>query len=210
MRRAVPAIAAVTLIAGFSPAAAQTQTEILQHLDDVARRNEKLQERVGILERENKALRERLRQLEAAEPSPTSVAPQVPQAVPVTGRPKVEEQSPASRIVRPSPPPAGGADPATLSGTIDLDSNPQGAQAATSLGSGCETPCAMEISAEGPFTVTFTHPGYAPITVGVQMQPGQPGVSDPKFSPNPVFVQLAPQAKKKPAAPGPQKLGPGR
>jgi hypothetical protein len=209
MRRAVPTIAAVALIAAFSPAVAQTQTEILQHLDDVARRNEKLQERVGILERENRALREQLRQLEAAEPSPTLVAPQVPQAVPATGRPKVEEQSPALRNVRP-PSPAGGADPASLSGIIDLDSNPQGAQAATSLGSGCETPCAMEISAEGPFTVTFTHPGYAPITVGVQMQPGQPGVSDPKFSPNPVFVQLAPQARKKPAAPGPQKLGPGR
>ena len=70
-----------------------------------------------------------------------------------------------------------GADPATLSGTIDLDSNPQGAQAATSLGSGCETPCAMEISAAGPFTVTFTHPGYAPATVDVRMQSG-PGVSE--------------------------------
>jgi hypothetical protein len=98
---------------------------------------------------------------------------------------------------------------ASLNGTIDLDSDPQGAQAATSLGSGCETPCAMEISADRPFTVTFTHPGYAPTAVTVGMQPGQAGVSGPKFSPNPIFMQLAPQAKKKPAATGPQKLGPG-
>jgi hypothetical protein len=97
-----------------------------------------------------------------------------------------------------------------INGTIDLDSDPQGAQAATSLGSGCETPCAMEISADGPFTVTFTHPGYTPATVDIRMQPGQAGVSDPKFSPNPVFVQLVPQARKKPAPSGPQKLGPGR
>ena len=68
----------------------------------------------------------------------------------------------------------------------------------------------MEISAGGPFSVTFTHPGYAPATVQVRIQPGQPGVSDPKFSPNPVFVQLKPAAKKKPAAAEPQKLAPGR
>ena len=68
----------------------------------------------------------------------------------------------------------------------------------------------MEISADGPFTVTFTHPGYAPAAVNIRIQPGQPGVSDPQFSPNPVFVQLAPQARKKPATSGPQKLGPAR
>ncbi|HXN42794.1 MAG TPA: hypothetical protein VN917_01005 [Xanthobacteraceae bacterium] len=103
-----------------------------------------------------------------------------------------------------------GPGPVSLNGTIDLDSDPQGAQAATSLGSGCETPCAMEISTDGPFTVTFTHPGYAPTTVNIRLQPGQSGVSDPKFAPNPVFVQLTPQSKRKPAVSGPQELAPKR
>jgi hypothetical protein len=205
MRHAAPTIAALAVFAAFTPAFAQTQTEMWEHLDDLGRRNEKLQERVRILENENKALRDRLRQLGAGEPSPASVAP-LP--VPITGAPRAGEQSPASRTLPlPSPVAAG---PVSLNGTIDLDSDPQGAQAATSLGSGCETPCAMEISTDGPFTVTFTHPGYASTTVNIRMQPGQPGVSDPKFSPNPVFVQLTPQSKRKPAAQGPQELAPRR
>jgi hypothetical protein len=201
MRHAVPTIAALAVFAASSPTLAQTQTEILEHIDDLGRRNEKLQERVRTLEHENKALREQLRQLGTGEPSPAPVAP--PPPAPVTGRPDTGERAPTVRAL-PLPSPAG----APLAGTIDLDSDPQGALAATSLGSGCETPCAMEIPADGPFTVTFTHPGYASTTVDIRMQPGQPGVSDPKFSPNPVFVQLAPQARKKPAVSAPQKLGP--
>ena len=224
MRHSLLAIAAI--FAALTPAFAQTQTEVLEHIDDLGRRNEKLQERVRILENDNKALRDRLRQLGVADPSPATVAPQpvpitaaprvgeqspatvAPQPVPITGAPRVGEQSPASRTP-PMPSPVGPG-PVSLNGTIDLDSDPQGAQAATSLGSGCETPCAMEISTNEPFTVTFTHPGYAPTTVNVRMQPGQPGVSDPKFSPNPVFVQLTPQSKRKPAVSGPQQLGPAR
>jgi hypothetical protein len=205
MRHAAPMIAALAVFAAFTPAFAQTQTEILEHIDDLGRRNEKLQERVRILENDNKALRERLRQLGAADPGPATVAPPT---LPITGAPRVGEQSPASRTP-PMPSPVGPGQ-VSLNGTIDLDSEPQGAQAATSLGSGCETPCAMEISTNEPFTVTFTHPGYAPTTVNVRMQPGQPGVSDPKFSPNPVFVQLTPQSKRKPAVSGPQQLGPAR
>jgi hypothetical protein len=197
MRHSVLAIAAI--FAMLPQASAQTTTEMMEHLDDLGKRNEKLQERIRILENDNKALRERLRQLGVAEPP----------ALPIPGRPQVGDQSPASRTL-PMPSPKIDSGPASVSGTIDLDSEPQGAQAATSLGSGCETPCAMEISADAPFTVTFTHPGYVPATVDVRMQPGQPGVSDPKFSPNPVFVQLTPQARKKPAASGPQKLGPDR
>jgi hypothetical protein len=179
---------------------------MLEHLDDLGRRNEKLQERVRILENDNKALRERLQQLGVAAPNPGALAPQ---SLPVPGRPDAGEQDPAARTL-PLPPPPVGTGPVSLAGTIDLDSDPRGAQAATSLGSGCKTPCAMEIAADGPFTVTFTHPGYAPTTVDIGTQPGQPGVSNPKFSPNPVFVQLIPQSKKKPGLPGPQQLGPER
>jgi hypothetical protein len=224
MRHSVLAIAAI--FATLTHASAQTPTEMLEHIDDLGRTNEKLQERVRTLENDNKALRERLRQLGAGEPGPASVAPRpvpttaaprigdpgpasvAPQPVPATAAPRIEEQGPAPRTL-PLPSPVGIA-PVSLAGTIDLDSDPRGAQAATSLGSGCKTPCAMEIAADGPFTVTFTHPGYAPATVNIGMQPGQPGVSNPKFSPNPVFVQLIPQSKKKPGLPGPQQLGPER
>ena len=95
--------------------------------------------------------------------------------------------------------------PKSLSGTIDLNSDPTGAQAATSLGGpGCQTPCSLEVTAEAPFTVTFTRQDYAPNTVSVRIQPGESGVSDPKFAPNPVVAQLAPMTpppKQKPAAP---------
>ena len=204
MNRGIPRLAVIALVAFSTQARAQTSTETMEHIDELGRRNEKLQERVKTLEQENVTLRERLRQLGAAVPAPGS-GPSP--SAPVIGGPKGYEPSPAARTI-PLPSPPSSAATVSFSGTIDLDSDPQGAQAATSLGSGCETPCAMEISADGPFTVTFTHPGYAPATVGVQMQTGQPGVSGLKFSPNPVFVQLAPQAKKKPAA-APQKLGPG-
>ena len=83
----------------------------------------------------------------------------------------------------------------SLAGVVDLASDPSGAQVTTSLGAGCQTPCSLEVSAEGPFTVTFTHEGYAPTTVQVKIQHARMGVSERKFAPNPVFAQLAPVAK---------------
>ena len=81
----------------------------------------------------------------------------------------------------------------SLSGTIDLDSEPAGAEAKTSLSeTGCRTPCTMEVSTNGPFSVTFTHENYTPVTVSVHIEHGDHGVSNPKFSPNPVSVQMIP------------------
>jgi hypothetical protein len=89
--------------------------------------------------------------------------------------------------------------------TIDLDSEPQGAEAKTSLGASCQTPCTLEVPTSGAFSVTFTREGYTAQTVPVQVQPGQEAPSV-KFTPNPVFAQLgpAPGAKKKPAKPAPK------
>ena len=159
MRHSVLAIAAI--FATLTQASAQTPTEMLEHIDDLGRTNEKLQERVKSLENDNKALRERLKQLGAGEPSPASVAPQ---PVPTTAAPRIGAQGPASRTL-PLPSPVGIA-AVSHNGTIDLDSHPQGAQAATSLGSGCETPCAMEISAAANPAVTDHPPrstsGFSP------------------------------------------------
>src|SRR5229473_425818 len=99
MRLSALAIAAI--FATFTQASAQTPTEMLEHIDDLGRRNEKLQERVRILENDNKALRERLRELGVAAPSPATVAP------PITGRPDAGEQSPAARTLPLPPPPVG-------------------------------------------------------------------------------------------------------
>jgi len=76
--------------------------------------------------------------------------------------------------------------------TIHLNSDPQGADATTSLGWSCRTPCSIELSADGPFTVTFTRFGFAPSTIPVDLEAAQPGAADAKFVPNPVFATLRP------------------
>lgn len=75
---------------------------------------------------------------------------------------------------------------------VEGNSDPQGADAKTSIGWSCRTPCSIELSLDGPFTVTFTRPGFAPRTVPVELEPGQPGEAHAKFAPNPVFAALPP------------------
>jgi hypothetical protein len=121
-----------------------------------------------------------------------------------------EPKSPKSTIVHEvvPEPPSSSAIPAAserklVSATIHLNSNPQGANATASLGSGCRTPCSIELATDGPFTVTFTHKGFVPSTIPVQIEPAQPGGSDPKLVPDPILVTLqalpAPEARTKPA-----------
>jgi PEGA domain len=94
----------------------------------------------------------------------------------------------------------------SFAGIVELDSDPAGAEATTSLGGSCRTPCALELSAEGPFTVTFTREGYEPTTVEVKIQHARMGVSERKFAPNPVVAQLAAVAPPPPPpAPAPKK-----
>jgi hypothetical protein len=215
MRNALVAVALALGLLGH--ARAQTSTQLLEHLNELGQANEKLQQRVRTLENENKELRDRLRQLGAAQPGPAPVAPAAAAPIPPPPIPVAPQPAPANAR-EPRPPHAlpgplqtAPVAPVTVNGTIHFDSDPQGALVATSLGANCETPCAMEISASAPFTVTFTRPGYASATVDVGMHPPQPGLSNAKFSPNPVFVQLAREATKKSSRlPPPQKLGPER
>ncbi|MCR6734771.1 MAG: hypothetical protein NVV83_12115 [Afipia sp.] len=93
--------------------------------------------------------------------------------------------------------------------TVQLRSLPPGAEARTSTGQSCKTPCSVSVSAENNFTVTFALPKYQPETVPVQVvrDPANPGSS--VVDPNPVYaeLQLAPPAARgrkaapKPAAP---------
>jgi len=87
--------------------------------------------------------------------------------------------------------------------TIQLQSEPAGAQAKTSLGSSCQTPCSLELAASSDISVTFSLDGYQPQTISLKPAaatgPGAPGTV--VLTPNPVMAQLEPvmpAAKKKP------------
>jgi hypothetical protein len=83
--------------------------------------------------------------------------------------------------------------------TIRFESEPPGAEAKTSSGETCRTPCALAMPADKPFTVTFTLTGYQPNTEELQLMSMGDGTSE--LRPNPVLVQLAalppPKSKKK-------------
>jgi len=103
--------------------------------------------------------------------------------------------------------------------TMQFESEPAGAEARTSLGQSCRTPCSVAVTAN-EFTVSFALPGYHPQTVPVRVvaptEPRDQNSTDPdalapRLVPNPVFVQLqsagpaaaqrkpAPKKKPKPA-----------
>jgi hypothetical protein len=109
--------------------------------------------------------------------------------------------------------------PGSSSRSLQLQSEPAGALAQTSLGQSCQTPCELEVAAQGDFTVTFTLGGFASQTVPVKLKPKE-AIFDASagFSPNPIVVQLEttpPAPKQKPktgrphvARPAPPALGP--
>jgi hypothetical protein len=87
---------------------------------------------------------------------------------------------------------------------LRLESEPPGAEAVTSAGPGCRTPCAVTVPSRNELTVTFNLPGYLPQTIPVRMDGGSPG-TDTEFattatlSPNPVVAQLEPEPPPAPA-----------
>ncbi len=94
--------------------------------------------------------------------------------------------------------------------TVQLESLPPGAEARTSTGQSCKTPCSVSLSAENTFTVTFSLPKYQSETVQAQVirDPANPGAT---VDPNPVYAELQPAAPTKghkappKAAPKPKK-----
>jgi len=88
--------------------------------------------------------------------------------------------------------------------TVRFESDPPGAEAKTSTGQTCRTPCALALPVDAPMTVTFTLSGYQPESENIE--PIAITGSPNQFRPNPVVVELtraAPPTKpaKKPAAP---------
>jgi hypothetical protein len=88
--------------------------------------------------------------------------------------------------------------------TVQLDSVPPGAEAVTSVGPSCRTPCSVAVPANGNFTVTYTLNKFQSATVPVQVTvlPGD-FTSPPSTTvdPNPVFAELQPAVPAKKAKP---------
>jgi hypothetical protein len=91
---------------------------------------------------------------------------------------------------------------------VQLESLPPGADATTSVGAGCKTPCSLEIAApETGFSVTFAMPKFQPVTVPVQVirSPGDlMTAATTTIDPNPVRAELkraGPPPRAKPMRP---------
>lgn len=88
---------------------------------------------------------------------------------------------------------------------IQLDSIPSGADAVTSIGPGCKTPCSVSVVPTGEsFSVTFSMNKFQPVTVPIQVIqiPGD-YASPPStaLDPNPVVAELPPTQPQRRAAP---------
>jgi hypothetical protein len=100
------------------------------------------------------------------------------------------------------------------SASLTIESDPPGADAKTSLGASCRTPCMIPVAADQAFTVSYALNGYLPQVITVV--PRQPDIGTPdigagappptaELSPNPVYAQLQPAPP-----PPPTRKGRGR
>jgi hypothetical protein len=82
---------------------------------------------------------------------------------------------------------------------LRIESKPAGAEAKTSLGQSCRTPCELEVQTENEISLTLALNGYQPQTVSVRKEASD----SPQLAPNPINVELQPvpgtPAKKKQA-----------
>ena len=94
---------------------------------------------------------------------------------------------------------------------LQLESVPSGADARTSVGPGCKTPCslAVPVPESGGFTVTYTMNRFQPVTVPVDIVRIPGDFSTPASitaDPNPVVAELppvGPPPRKRPKKPRP-------
>ena len=87
---------------------------------------------------------------------------------------------------------------------LRVESEPPGADARTSQGQSCRTPCELTVQSGGEMTVSFALNGYQPQTVQVRPDVAPTSYSDSgaggRLQPNPVYAELQsvkPPAKKK-------------
>jgi hypothetical protein len=88
--------------------------------------------------------------------------------------------------------------PAPAMDTVRFESDPPGAEAKTSNGQTCRTPCALALPMNAPLTVTFTLNGYQPESEKIELMAAgtnnalDDNSSRPQLQPNPVVVELTP------------------
>jgi hypothetical protein len=87
--------------------------------------------------------------------------------------------------------------------SLTIESDPPGADAKTSLGPSCRTPCMIPVPADRSFTVNYSLNGYLPQVIPVGPRAGgdvavdvaggagyDPNYTQPELTPNPVYAQL--------------------
>ena len=98
--------------------------------------------------------------------------------------------------------------------SLTIESDPPGADAKTSVGPSCRTPCMVPVAADREFTVSYAMNGYLPQVVTVTPRVPETGRLETEAGglppaadllPNPVFAQLQPAPP-----PTPSKKGRGR
>src|SRR6266567_2553810 len=102
---------------------------------------------------------------------------------------------------------------------VQLESVPSGADATTSVGPGCKTPCSIAVaSPEAGFTVTFAMAKFQPVTVPVKVIRTPGDFTSPDIvtvDPNPIVAELRPagpppravRKPMRPKKPKPPKVG---
>jgi len=83
---------------------------------------------------------------------------------------------------------------------LRIESEPPGAEAKTSLGQSCRTPCELVVQAADEFSLTLALNGYQPQTVSVRKDTADSS----RLAPNPVYVELQPV----PATPAKKRVAP--
>jgi hypothetical protein len=73
--------------------------------------------------------------------------------------------------------------------TLAIESEPPGAEAKTSLGESCRTPCKLSVQPGSEFSVTLALNGYQPQTVSVRPE-AEGAAAAPRLAPNPIHVDL--------------------
>lgn len=92
----------------------------------------------------------------------------------------------------------------TTNVSLTIESDPPGADAKTSIGPSCRTPCMIPVPADRNFTVNYSLNGYLPQVVPVGPRganvfqvdvaggTGEELAAQPELTPNPVYAQLQP------------------
>lgn len=79
--------------------------------------------------------------------------------------------------------------------TVQFESTPPGAEAVTSIGPSCTTPCSLPLTTDGSFSVTFNLPKFQSATVPVTVTRVPGDFTTPArttIDPSPVAVELQP------------------